>query len=67
MAMAGGSCHNYHADDHHHGDDNRGDDDDGDRCHYGNFKSQAGMVWSGSSSVFCGATVIRFSIFCLLV
>ena len=31
--------------------------------HYGNIKSQAGMVWSGSSSVFCGATVIRFSIF----
>ena len=31
--------------------------------HYGNVKSQAGMVWSGSSSVFCGATVIRFSIF----
>ena len=29
--------------------------------HYGNVKSQAGMVWSGSSSVFCGATVIRFS------
>ena len=35
--------------------------------HYGNVKSQAGMVWSGSSSVFCGATVIRFSIFCLFV
>ena len=34
--------------------------------HYGNVKSQAGMVWSGSSSVFCGATVIRFSIFCFL-
>ena len=58
MAMAGGVCFEYHADDHHHDDDNRGDDD-----HYGNVKSQAGMVWSGSSSVFCGATVIRFSIF----
>ena len=69
MAMAGGSCFEYHADDHHRTmvmiiviivmmvmiDD-----------HYGNVKSQAGMVWSGSSSVFCGATVIRFSIFCFL-
>ena len=30
MAMAGGSCFEYHADDLHHDDDNRGDDD-GDR------------------------------------
>ena len=31
MAMAGGICFEYHADDHPHGDDNRGDDDGDDR------------------------------------